>query len=200
MGLSLTQWRNRLSKNDIAFEIFSPAIGKARSLLRLRVCVLVRTAVVEFRMQVGTALLRRLVLFGRTAIRIGPGVLTNAGHLPTNLHTRLAGPDREMVVADFFRNHGLGKLAYHRQLIAEVAVQGFEVVGQLNGRRAVLVGRNVAVVDVQHVWRFNAGVIKILVRRIERMVDLKILRTRGNCASDVEVAIDLGRAEEYRCH
>ena len=40
------------------------------------------------------------------AVRLGPGILADAGHLPGHLHSRFARADREAVVRDFANDFG----------------------------------------------------------------------------------------------
>src|SRR5260370_1426360 len=50
--------------------------------------------------EVGAALVGGLVLLDRNAVRVGEGVVADAGHLPGNLHAGLVGADGEAVVRD----------------------------------------------------------------------------------------------------
>jgi hypothetical protein len=45
-------------------------------------------------------ILRRLVHFHGDAMRLGPGILPNAGDLPGNFHVRFVRPDGERVLVD----------------------------------------------------------------------------------------------------
>ena len=78
-----------------------------------------------------------------------------------------------------------------RQLVAEVAVERLEVRRQLDGREALAVGGDVAVVDVHHVRRLDEGVLQVLVRRIERVVDLERAAALGERAVDGDVALEV---------
>jgi len=118
-------------------------------------------------------ILRRLVFFHLDAVRVGVGVLANSRHLPGDFHVRFICADGELVMADFRRHDCVRKQSDHSQLVAEVAVEGFEPVGQRDDRQPRAVRSDVAVVDIPHVGRFDEGVVTILVRRIERMVDFE---------------------------
>jgi len=74
---------------------------------------------------VGLAL-RRLDFFHRDAVGVGVSSLPDSRHLPGNFHSRLVGPDRELMIADFFRHDGLRELADHGELVAEIAVERLE--------------------------------------------------------------------------
>jgi hypothetical protein len=67
----------------------------------------------------------------------------------------------------------LRHLANDRQLVAVITVERGEVIGQLYGRLAPVIGGDVAVVDVQHLWRLDEGMREVLVRRVKRVVNLK---------------------------
>jgi hypothetical protein len=100
---------------------------------------------------------------------------------------------------------GLGELAHYRQLIAKIAIEGFKVFGQKDGGQAVFVGDHIAVVNVHLVGRFDEGVVEILVRRIERVVDLEGATTFAEAAADrnipaeVCIAIYVQRVLGGRC-
>src|ERR1022692_4936830 len=102
-----------------------------------------------------------------------PSVLPDPGHLPRHLNVGLLGLDTEVVVPDLLSHHRLGELPDHSQLVAEVPVEGLEVVGQFYGGITASVSGDVAVVDVQHVWRLDERVAEVSVGGVERMVDLK---------------------------
>jgi hypothetical protein len=92
------------------------------------------------------------------------------------------------VVGDFAPDHGLGELSQDRELIAEVAVEGFEPVGQGDDRIARRVCNHVAVVDVHHIGRLHERVIEVLVRRIKRIVNLERTAILGEAAFNLYVA------------
>lgn len=77
-------------------------------------------------MQIVPLLLRRFVLLNRNAVRVGPGVLTNARHLPGELHACLASRDLEAIATEFLGNIDWGIVSNTRQLIAELGVEGVE--------------------------------------------------------------------------
>src|SRR3984885_4088333 len=115
----------------------------------------------------------RLVHFRLDAMRIGPSVLTDAGDLPGNFDSRLAGLDGEAAVRDFRRDDGLRKLADHRELITEIRVESLEPCGHADDGCAAAIGDDGAVVDILHIGRFDEGVVQILVGGVEWMIDLK---------------------------
>jgi hypothetical protein len=123
------------------------------------------------------------------AMRLGPGVLPDAGHLPGDFHVRLVRPDGEHIVVDLGSHDGMGKLADRRQLIAEIAVQRFEPAGQRDRGVAPAVGDDGAVVDVFHVRGFDEGVIQVLVGRVQRMVDLERSAGLGKIAVHQHIAV-----------
>jgi hypothetical protein len=59
--------------------------------------------VVLSRAEVGAALVFGLVLLDRDAMRVGPGLLADAGHLPGDLHPWLAASDREAIAVDLLK-------------------------------------------------------------------------------------------------
>src|ERR1700722_2685322 len=124
-------------------------------------------------MNVVTLVLLRLGPFHRDAMRIGPSVLTDAGNLPGNFDSLLAGLDGEAAVGDFRRNDGLRKLADHSELVAKIRVESLEPRGHANDGCAAAIGDDGAVVDVLHVGRFDEGVVQILIGGVEWMIDLK---------------------------
>src|SRR5262249_37230280 len=125
----------------------------------------------SFRMEIVTALFLGLLLFDRDAILVRPGVLPNSGDLPTDFYTRRVGLNREAIAFDFFGNDRLRELAYYRELVTEVAIESLEPLWQFNDRLAVAVGRDVAVIDIHHVRRFNERMREVFVFGIEGMVN-----------------------------
>lgn len=105
----------------------------------------------RFRVEIVASLSLRLGLLHRYAVLIRPRVLPNAGHLPRDFHPRRAGPNCEAVVFYFFGDDGLSELAQDCELITEITVECFEVVGELNNRNAVLISCDIAVIDVLQV-------------------------------------------------
>lgn len=100
------------------------------------------------RVQEMAALSRGLLLFDRNTMLVGEGVLAHAGHLPGDFDVRLVCPDREAVALDFAGHDRLRELADDRELVAEVPVERFEIIGQGHGGFAIAAGRYGAVVDV----------------------------------------------------
>src|SRR5580658_3010756 len=102
-------------------------------------------------MEVVTLVPRRLLHFHLDAMRVGPRVLTYAGDLPGYFHSWFAGLDGEAAVVHFCRDHGLSKLADHRELIAEIGVESLEPGRHADHRGSAAIRGDVAVVDVHHV-------------------------------------------------
>ena len=75
-----------------------------------------------------------------------------------------------------------------RELVAEVAVEGLEVIGHLYRGGTVRVDASLAVVDVHHLGRFHERVVEVFVVGIERMVDLERASALGERAGHVGVS------------
>src|SRR5579862_994179 len=85
----------------------------------------------QFRVQVAPLLLRRLFHFGRNAVCVGIGVMTDARHLPGNFTSRLSAGNLELVVGYFLCNIEIRPGRADRcKLIAKVAIQRLEPIGQ----------------------------------------------------------------------
>jgi hypothetical protein len=76
----------------------------------------------SFRMLVVATLTLSLFDFDLDAILVGPGVLTDACHLPRNLYIRGVGSDDEAIAFDLFADDGLSEGAKYGQLISEVTI------------------------------------------------------------------------------
>src|SRR5258708_18477430 len=74
-------------------------LGMARPLDTLFLC-----RSVEFRMEVVAALAGILLFFNGNTMRIGPRILTNAGHLPGDFQAGAAARDPEGAILDFPRD------------------------------------------------------------------------------------------------
>jgi putative transposase len=146
----------------------------------------------KLRMHVVALIGRRLVHFERNAMGVGPGVLTNARHLPGDLDIGLVGLDRENAVGDFRRDPDLGGLSERGELIAEIAIQRFEPARHGYNSRAARVGDGVAVIDIHHVRRFDEGVVEVLVGGIRGMVDHKRSAGFGERVENRAVYVALG--------
>jgi hypothetical protein len=127
----------------------------------------------ECRIEIMTAIDRGLFRLNWNPVRVGECILTNAGHLPGNLHIRFVSPDDELMIRDLACDDRLRELSEHCKLIAEIAIECLEPFGQLDRCLAACVRGDVAVVDIHHVGRFDKGVIEMFIRRIERVVDLE---------------------------
>src|ERR1035438_3779717 len=71
---------------------------------------------VEFGMEIVTAFTGALFLFDRHAVRVGPCILTNAGHLPCYLDVGFIGLDDKAVVGDLAGDDHLRELPDRREL------------------------------------------------------------------------------------
>ena len=142
------------------------------------------------------ALVIRLVFLDGNAVGIRPSILPDAGYLPGNSITTNSTSDLEGIAPNFLGYvQAWGRRSDGSQLIAKILVQSFEPIRQGYKRFSTLIQCRYAVVDVHHVGRFDEGVGKVLVCRIERIVDLERAAALGQSAGDIEIAIDLGRAE-----
>src|SRR5580700_3956518 len=143
-------------------------------------------------MLIESAFQLRFDLFDGNAMRVSPCVLADARDLPRDFNVRFVGLDRELVVGHFAGHNGLSELPYDRELIAKIAVQGFEPFWKGDDSVPLGVGDYVAVVDVHHVGRLHKRVIEVLVRRIERMVDLERTAILGKIPIDIHVSVEPG--------
>jgi hypothetical protein len=126
-----------------------------------------------FRMQVVAALFLSFVFFDLDAVFVGISILAHARHLPTDFYIRRVGADREAVAFDLVCHNRLREGADDGELIAEVTVQGLEVIRQCDYRLAIPISRDVAVLDVHHVRGFDEGVVEVFVFGVERVVYLE---------------------------
>src|SRR6266849_5974392 len=130
-------------------------------------------------MLVGPALVFRLELFHLERMRLRPGVVANPGHLPRNFDIGLVRLDGETVVRNFVGDDRLGKLADHRQLVAEIAIDRTEIAGQLDRRVTARIRGDIAGVQIQDIRGFHHGMGQVLVRGIKGVVDAEGFRS-GN--------------------
>src|ERR1700680_741441 len=144
--------------------------GERRSPRRVVVNRLLPWCSEQLRVKIAPVFLWRLVLLYLDAVSVGVGVLANAGYLPGGFHAGVVGVDDEAIATDLLGDDGLRELPDHGELVAEVAIESFKVIGQDYGGETLFAGCDDTVVDVHHVGRFDEGVIEILVRRIERMI------------------------------
>src|SRR5579862_852325 len=110
-------------------------------------------------MQIAALLRLRLHFCYWNAVRVGKGVMPYTGDLPGDPATGPSAGYFEAIVGDFPRDVQTGRGRADRgQLIAEVAVQGFEVIRQIHPRLTFGVQADHAVVDVHHVGTLDKGV------------------------------------------
>src|SRR5580658_4198880 len=125
-------------------------------------------------------------------MRVGPGVLTDAGDLPGNFHSRLTGLDgKAAIIGDFRCDDGLRELADHGELIAKICVESLEPRGHGDDGCAAAIGDDVAVVDVHHVGRFDEGMVEILSRRVERMIDFERAAGLGKSSKNFHITVEI---------
>jgi len=107
---------------------------------------------IQFGIEVRAAFLQWLLLFIWNAVSIGPSVPANASHLPRCLGVRFAPGDFEAVAGDLARDvQAWLWRTYGGQLVAEIPVECFKVIGQRHPGFATRVEPHQAVVDVHHV-------------------------------------------------
>jgi hypothetical protein len=154
----------------------------------------------QFGIQIRSTFLRRFLLLDRNAVSVGPRVLPDAGDLPRDLHVRFVTLDGEPVIGHLAGHDGLRELSHNCELIPEIAVEGFEPLGQGNDGFAGSVGGHVAVVDVHHVGRLHESVIEVPVGGIERMVDLERATFLMEIAVDFHFSVEpRGKARGAAC-
>ena len=110
--------------------------------------------------------------------------------MPVTCHetdARFARLNDKAIVFDLAQDDCLRELAQDCKLIAVIAVERFEVFGQLNNGEATSVDCHVAVVDILHIGRLDERVIEVLVFRVEWVVYLERAAAFGKIASDVEI-------------
>lgn len=110
-----------------------------------------------------TLLCRRLFFLVRNPVSIRPHVLSNAGYLPGDFGSGLIRLDDKPVVGNLRSDPNLGGPAKGGKLISKVAIECFEIIGQLDEGSTVNIGDDIAVIDVLHVWGLNEGRGKIFV-------------------------------------
>src|SRR5437870_5540790 len=113
---------------------------------------------------VGAALFGRLVLFDRNAMRISPGILTNAGYLPGHFGACSAASDGEMIVRYLSRNVQIwGRRADCGELVTKIFIERAKPIGQRYRGAPSSVELYRAVIDILHIGRLNKGMVEVLV-------------------------------------
>src|SRR5262249_50201560 len=116
------------------------------------------------------------------------------GHLPRHLHARRSARNLEVIVADLFGDvEGGTRGPDRRQQIAKVAIERPEPFRQLHDSFSGGIESNDAIIDVHHVRRLNEGMIKVLVSRIDRVVDLERAASFREVAANGDIAEKLAR-------
>src|SRR6266566_7742003 len=128
----------------------------------------------SFWMHVRTALGGGFILFYSDPMCIGISIVADAGYLPGDFRAGLTTRYPEPVAMDFF-----GDIEFRlwrtdsSEQVAEVAVQGFEPIGQANRSLALRVHVRDAVVNVHHVRTLDERMRESFVRWVQWMVDLE---------------------------
>lgn len=115
-----------------------------------------------------------------------PQVVSPRLDLPGYSDVWRARHDKESIVLDFscdfhLREFGAFCIIDHRQLISKVFVDRRKTIGQFDPGLAVGSGRNYTVVNILRLRSLGAVVLQVFVLGIERVIDLKALRTCGSC-------------------
>src|SRR3974390_2375437 len=123
------------------------------------------------------------------------GVVAPCGDLPGDFHARLASSNDKTIVLDFFcdvevrpgRPNG-------GELIAEVFVDCLKPSGKFDLRFSAVVENDIAAVLVQDLGGFDGGMKKILVGRVQGMIDAKVLRAlREEVSIDIDIVAEGAR-------
>ena len=126
-------------------------------------------------------------------MRVGEGVLANTGDQPRDLEPGRAAGDAEAVVVHLVSDVDGRGTADARQLVAEITIERFEPLRQLDDRLAAGVEYGDAIVDVLHVGALDGGVHEIFVRRIQRVIDFERLRASSQHTAHVHLAREVPR-------
>jgi len=118
-------------------------------------------------MQVPPLVLGSFFLFDCDSVSDGPWITPYSSHLPRDSDPRLVGFDCELVVPYFLPHNRLRKLANHGQLVAKILVKNFKIGRQLDS--GLVIGGDVAIVDIEHVRGLDEGVAEVLISRVERV-------------------------------
>src|SRR5260370_38908241 len=94
---------------------------------------------IKFGMEIVTALAGTLLFFNGDAVSVGPRVLTNTGHLPGNFQAWAAARDPECAILDFLCDVDRSEFTQASKLVAKVAIERFEPLGEINCGLAVRV-------------------------------------------------------------
>jgi hypothetical protein len=107
-------------------------------------------------------------------IRLGPRVLTTAGHLPGNSLSGRTAANSERSIRDFLGDVELRRRRSNRcQLVSKILIKRVKPVWQRDHRLPVVVQHRNTVIEVLHIGRFDERVIEIFILRIQRMVDVE---------------------------
>src|SRR2546425_10067444 len=143
---------------------------------------------IQFGMPVAAQLWFSLLLLYDQRMSLGIGIVPDARHQPADFHARLAPGNLEAMVPYFLSDVDRSIAAKTGQLVAKVAVEGLEPVGEFNARFSAGIEQHNAIIEVLHLRRLHEGVGEILAGWIERMIDLEGPRALGQGAPHVEIS------------
>ncbi len=144
-------------------------------------------------MPVATQLLLFLLLFYYQRVSLGIGIVSDPGDQPADLHARFASRNLETPVLHFFGDVDRSIAAKTGQLVAKVAVEGFEPAGKFDSRLPTGIEHDDAIIDVLHLRRLHEGVGEILAGWIEGMIDLEGSRALGQRPLYIDIANEFAR-------
>src|SRR5437588_740306 len=143
---------------------------------------------VDLRMQVAIPLVGQLFLLYYKFVGLGPGILTNTGHLPADSHPGCPTSNLETMVSDFLCNVEVWPGSTNRgELIVTFLVQRLEPIRKFNESFAVGIKYGFPIINVFPVGRLNKRVEEVLVCRIKWMVYFEATTTLCQGTADVNV-------------
>jgi len=109
-------------------------------------------------MQVSAAILPPLPALDAQGVRLRPRIVAGPGHDPAHLLARVATGDREATTVDLAGDmEARCRPADGGELLAEPCVERREVAREADDRPAPAIERHRASVDVELLWRLDAG-------------------------------------------
>src|SRR6266545_6250337 len=153
---------------------------------------------VQVGMQIETAFRLDLGLLDRDPIRVREAVVPDSCDCPGNLRAGLPSGNPELIARDLLGDVEVGSGRADRcELVAEVAIERFEPVGKKNHGFHCRIEKDVSVVNIHHVGRFDEGVVQILVLGIQRMIDLESPSAFGESSGYVEIPSDIAATRPH---
>lgn len=114
----------------------------------------------------------RFVRFDNEWMSLHPGIVAAGGHLPRDLHSRLAFRNGKAVSFQLSRDVKVWPQRSNRgELVAKIFVDDAKRIGKLHPPLLLSVENPVAAVLVQNLGGFDGRVLKVLVGGIQRMID-----------------------------